>query len=401
MISHFGDRINQMALIGLIAERSPGSTLGLAKLLSFTIIPVFIVGPIAGVFVDRWDNRKTLFCCDIARGLLVILIPLIFIFWKNIVPIYIIVFLVFCFSRFYIPAKMSIIPDLVDKEHLIIANSLMTTTGMLAFVFGCAFGGFLVDWFGARGGFVVDAVTFMLSALLVISIPKDFRFHFTGQRIVQAGQEVLAIEKSIIRELKEGFRYLAGNRAIRFVIYLLFALLAAAGAVYVVIIVFIQESFQSVTKDLGILAVFLGAGLFGGAVGYGRVGKKIPWHKTIFYCLFAGGLMMIVFALIVRTCPHLGVAAVLSFLLGLVLGPVFIAANTIALLVSDENMRGKVFSVLEIIIHFAFLVAMLGSSLLSEYVDRLWILTGAGGFFAGLGLLGMIKYRKGLDLAIS
>jgi MFS family permease len=144
LISQFGDRINQMALIGLIAERSPGSTMDLAKLLSFTIIPVFIVGPIAGVYVDRWDNRKTLFLCDIARGVLVMLIPMIFIFWESLIPIYIIIFLVFCFSRFYVPAKMSILPDLVEKEHLVMANSLITTTGMLAFVFGCAFGGFLV-----------------------------------------------------------------------------------------------------------------------------------------------------------------------------------------------------------------------------------------------------------------
>ncbi|HPB68128.1 MAG TPA: MFS transporter, partial [Candidatus Omnitrophota bacterium] len=265
LISQFGERINQMALIGLIAERSPGSTMDLAKLLSFTIIPVFIVGPIAGVYVDRWDHRKTLFLCDIARGVLVMLIPMIFIVWKSLVPIYIIVFLIFCFSRFYVPAKMSILPDLVAKEHLVLANSLMTTTGMLAFVFGCAFGGFLVSWAGARGGFVVNAVTFFVSSLLVISIPHDLHLHFGRKEFIQAGQEALALERSVVRELKEGVRYLARNPGIRFVINLLFTLMAAAGAVYVVIIVFIQECFKSVTRDLGVLAVFLGAGLFIGA----------------------------------------------------------------------------------------------------------------------------------------
>ncbi|MCR4338073.1 MAG: MFS transporter, partial [Candidatus Omnitrophica bacterium] len=78
LISQFGDRLHQMALIGLIAERSPGSVLGLAKILAFTIIPVFVVGPIAGVFVDRWDKRRTLVVCDIIRGSLVLMIPMIF-----------------------------------------------------------------------------------------------------------------------------------------------------------------------------------------------------------------------------------------------------------------------------------------------------------------------------------
>src|SRR3989338_11070346 len=116
LISQFGDRIHQMALIGLIAERTPGSALGLAKLMAFTIIPVFIVGPIAGVYVDRWDRRTTLFVCDFIRGLLVLSIPFAFIHRESMVPIYIVVFLVFCLSRFYVPAKLSIIPELVKED---------------------------------------------------------------------------------------------------------------------------------------------------------------------------------------------------------------------------------------------------------------------------------------------
>src|SRR3569833_3034549 len=74
LISQFGDRVHQMALVGVIAARIPGSSVELAKLLSFTIIPVFIVGPIAGVYIDRWDRKRTLFICDFIRGGLVLLI---------------------------------------------------------------------------------------------------------------------------------------------------------------------------------------------------------------------------------------------------------------------------------------------------------------------------------------
>src|SRR3989338_2861557 len=96
VIAQFGDRIIQMALVGIIAERSPGSAMDLAKILSFTIIPVFIIGPIAGVYVDRWDRRSVLFICDFLRGLLVLTIPFIFFSKTSFVPIYIIVFLTFC-----------------------------------------------------------------------------------------------------------------------------------------------------------------------------------------------------------------------------------------------------------------------------------------------------------------
>jgi MFS transporter, DHA3 family, macrolide efflux protein len=401
LISQFGDRINQMALIGLVAERMPGSTWGLAKILSFTIIPVFIVGPVAGAFVDRWNRRNTLFVCDLARGLLVLSIPVFFMDWESLAPIYLLVFLVFCFSRFYVPAKMSFIPELVTKENLLLANSLMTTTGMIAFVLGCALGGFIVDWTGAKGGFIWNAVTFFISGLLIITIPRHFHLRLDKERLVATSREFLKIEKSVWAEIKEGIQYLQRNKEIRFVIDMLFILMAAAGAIYVIIIIFIQQSFASVTRDLGILAVFSGIGLFLGALGYGKWGNKFTWYQTIFFCLIAGGLMMTLFALVVNSYPNLIVATALSFLLGLVTGPVFIATNTIVQVVADEQMRGKVFSALEVVIHFAFLVAMLFSSLLSDYLARVWILVGLGVLFCGVGLIGLLRYKNGHFLEFS
>jgi len=401
LISQFGDRINQMALVGLIAERTPGSAFNLAKLLSFTIFPVFIVGPIAGAFIDRWDRRRTLFVCDILRGLLVLTIPFVFIYRDSMVPIYIVVFLIFCCSRFYIPAKMSIIPDLVPQENLLMANSLITTTGMIAFVLGVALGGILVENLGARGGFIADAFTFFISGALIISIAKDFRFRIQGADFIERSKEILRLEKSIMAEVKEGWQYLVRQRDIRFVTNMFFTLLAAAGAVYVVIIVFIQQRFDSITRDLSILAVCLGIGLFLGALAYGRWGRKFPWYKTIFTCLIGGGAMMALFALIVQQYANLWAAAALSLCLGLIIGPIFIASNTIVHLVSDEYMRGKVFAALEIVMHFAFLSAMLISAFLSEYISRAWILMGVGGLFTLVGMIGLIRYKNGRELAVN
>ncbi len=385
-----------MALIALIAEKAPGSALELAKLLSFTIIPVFIVGPIAGVYVDRWDRRTTLFACDFLRGMLVTLIPLIFILRDSMVPIYIIVFLVFCLSRFYVPAKLSFVPDLVDNEHLLAANSLLTTSGMIAFVIGCALGGFLVDKIGARGGFIIDAWTFFLSGMLVFSIVRPLKFD--RQKILATGEEMLGvIKKSLWDEFKEGLVYLKNHKEIRFIINMLFTLFAAAGAIYVVIIVFIQQTFQSVTKDLGILAVLLGVGLFFGVILYGKWGKRFAWDKTIFFCLTFGGIALSFFAWITYNYPSLAFAGMLSVLIGMISGPIFIAANTMTQQVCEQSMRGKVFSALEIVIHFAFLIAMFISSVLSEHVERVWILAVVGGLIMLVGLAGFVRSKKPLS----
>ena len=394
IISQFGDRINQMALIGLIASRAPDSAWGLAKLLSFTIIPVFIIGPVAGVYVDRWEKKNILIVCDFLRGLLVLTIPFVFMKRDSMIPIYAVVFLSFCLSRFYVPAKMSIIPDLVGKKDLVVANSLVSLTGMIAFVLGCAGGGFLVEKIGSKGGFIWDAITFFISGVLVLFISPRIKLRVDTRKIVTTGKEMITVlRKSVGKEIQEGFSYLIHQRDIRFIVNTLFILFAAAGAIYVVIILFIQKSFNSVTQDLGVLAVFLGIGLFIGALLYGRWGQKASQFKTIFVCLILGGFMLILFSMIVQKTQNLFLAGMLSFMLGLIVGPIIIAANTVIHQVSDDRMRGKVFSGMEVVIHFAFLSAMLLSSLLSEYLDRFWILVGVGGIFSVVGCAGLLKCR--------
>ncbi len=397
LVSQFGDRINQMALVGLVAGRQFGSasTMELAKLLAFTIIPVFIVGPIAGVFVDRWDRKRTLFFCDLIRGCLILTIPFVFIAQHSMIPIYIVVFLAFCLSRFYVPAKMSIIPELVSADHLHVANSLATVTGMIAFVLGALLGGLIVEYVGAKGGFMCDAITFFISALLVSLISRDkIKVGVKPDEIVATGREMASTYKNVLHEIGDGVRYIIDHRDIRYIINLMMILFMAVGAIYVVIIVFIQSAFGSVTKHLGFLAVGLGAGLFLGSLAYARWGKKKKHVEVIFICLILGGITMSIFALSVATLRNIWVAQALAICLGFVVGPIVIAANTVVHKVASTEMQGKVFSAMEFVIHLAFLVTMLISSKLSEFVPHHWILMTVGIVFCGVGGWGMWRYRQ-------
>ncbi len=371
LISQVGDRIHQFALIALAAEKAPHNTsFSLAKLLACTIVPVFVVQPFAGVFVDRWDRKTTLLVCDFARAGLVMLIPLGLMDKASLVPVYGVVFLIFCFSRFYLPARLSIIPNVVEDRHLFAANSLVSSTGMVAFIIGGVAGGFLVDHWGARQGFWLDALTFLISGILLGRL--------TLRRACLKREEGGPRSVSVWREIGAGMRYVWRHPEIRMVNQLLFILLAAAGSVYVVIIVFIQGAFGSVTKDLGVLAVVLGLGLLTGALAYGRWGRRESWKTVTLTCLAAGGGMLVIFALGVARWPSLWLAGGLAFLWGAVLGPIFIAANAVTHLVSEEAMRGKVFSAMEIVIHLAFLSAMLLSSWLAGIFEPVWILIVAG-----------------------
>ena len=392
IISQFGDRLDQMALIALIYKFAPGSTTQMAKLMTFTILPVFLIGPIAGVYVDRWDRRRTMVVCDILRGFLVLLIPFYFMRFHSMLPIYIIVFLVFSIGRFYVPAKMSIIPDLVKSDDLLLANSLVNTTGMVAAMFGLGLGGILVGIVGVQGGFVIDGMSFLVSGLMIFFLSTKFMRELKKERLIDVGKDIAAvIRKSAVTEMKEAILFLKNQRQLRSCFGVLFLLWAALGAVYVVAIIFVQRAFSSGTKEIGLLVVALGLGLFLGSLVYGRFGRKTSGFKAVFVCILATGLMLAAFVLGVLKVPNLLLALALAFVLGLVISPVMVISNTLVQELTDTAMRGKIFSSQEIIVHLAFLLAMLVAASLADRFGPVNILLSVSFLLVGIGLLGVIK----------
>lgn len=392
IISQVGDRLGLMALFGLVYWRTGGSTLENAKLIFFTIIPVFLIGPLAGVYVDRWDRRRTMYACDILRAALILAIPLILPFVKNLIPVYLLIFLVFSLSRFFVPAKLSLIPEIVGPGDLLLANSLVNISGMIATVFGFGISGLIVEGLGPEGGFYLDALSFLLSAFLIFLIAEK---HTASMNLRRVGKEIVeVIKKSVIQEIKDGALYFMNNKDIRAVSGVIFALSAAVGAVYVAMIVFIQKALHSATKDLGLLAMFIGAGLFFGSLIYGRFGSRLSRYKIIFCSLSLSGIMLLVFVVTLYRYPQFWLAAALSLGIGFTVSPILIASNHIIQEVSANNMLGKVFSSLEVVIHLGFLLFMFASGILAEKFAEVWILAVVASVIIIIGIINLICHRK-------
>ncbi|MFH1492534.1 MAG: MFS transporter [Candidatus Omnitrophota bacterium] len=393
IVSQLGDRLDQMALIALVYSKSPGSALGIAKILSFTIIPVFLIGPIAGVYVDRWDRRRIMYISDLCRALLVLCIATLLLN-KNLGWIYLIIFFIFSIGRFFVPAKMAIIPDIVAKKHLLLANSLASTTGMIAAVLGFGISGVVVEKLGAQGGFYLDALSFLISGTCIFLISKK-TMKLSSLKEINT-EVVKELRKSVLADIKEGLFYFIKEKKLRFTAAVIFALWAALGAVYVVIIVFIQQTLHSATKDLGLLIMFLGLGLFSGSLIYGRFGQKISHYRIIFTSLILTGIMLIIFGIGINRYPYFHIASTLSFVLGVFIAPIMIAVNTIVHKVSANHMMGKIFSSLEIVIHLGFLSFMFISSFMVEKlkIPHLSILVTVGIVITMLGAINLIIKNK-------
>lgn len=392
IISQFGERLAQMALIGLVYAQAPGSPVQLAKILSFTILPVFLIGPVAGVYVDRWEKRRTMFVCDFLRASLVFFIPLLLFLNRPLIFVYILIFIIFCVGRFFIPAKLSIVPDLVKKEDLLIANSLINTTAMIAAVLGFGIGGLLVEWLGAKGGFCFNAVGFFISGTLIFSIKRSKAAHL---RIRELSREIVeVIRKSVIQEIKEGIIYFIKQKNVRLTGLIMFFLGGGLGAIYVVMIIFVQEALQSVTRDLGFIIMFLGAGLFMGSLLYGRFGNRVSHFKAIFFSLILTGLMLAVFVVVLDRYPYFLPAAGLAVILGMVASPIVISCTTLVHNSSHDQMMGRVFTSLEVLLHLGFFLFMFLSSYLAKWILPNIILIVVACSFIILGVFNLIFQRK-------
>ncbi len=380
-----------MALIAIVYSRAPGSTFELAKLLSFTMMPAFVVGPIAGAFVDRWDRKKTMVVCDILRGLIVLTIPIALLALKQSFPIYTAVFLIFAVSCFFLPARLAIIPDLVSTEKLLAANSLFTITGMIGALAWFVVGGLLIELSGVKGGLYLNSLIYFLSAIAISFVAKKGRHlhsHLDSIKIKEA------IKTSLVKEIKDGLNYLKDHREVKFVFNVIFILMAGAGAAYAVVIVFIQQTMGSVTRDLSLLGLFLGSGFFLGSILYGRLGQGLAKPKTIFTCLILSGIAMFIFTALLKWTQSLGFASIMVIILGVVVAPIGISANTLIYEVVLEHMRGRIFSSLGIVMNLALLIFMLIASRLAEYIDRSWILYAVSIFYVASGIFGFILKKE-------
>ncbi|MEA3488894.1 MAG: MFS transporter [Candidatus Omnitrophota bacterium] len=394
IISEFGDRLNQMALISLIYSKYPGSVMALANLLFFIVVPVFVIGPVAGVYVDRWDRKRVMIIADILRGVFVLLIP-IFVYLDLMLPVYFVVFLIFSATRFFLPSKLALIPNIVSKEKLLIANSLSNTTRMIATILGFALAGFIVRLIGHMWGFYLDSVSYFISAGLIAVITPGEKLRNVREEI-QMTKEIVgkSIRKNVWKEIVEGFGHMFKKDRMKVVTSILVLLMAGTGSIFCVAVVFVQESFGSITEDLGLFGVFLGTGLFLGTIIYGKFGQGLSKIRTMFVCFTLCGVCIDIFAFYAGGDPMFFVGGLLILLIGAIVAPILTCTNTLIHVLVPDEVRGRIFSSMEAVMHLAFLILMFITAGLAKYLSNLTILLASGAVFVCIGLAGQILVRE-------
>jgi len=346
IISHFGDRLAQMALVGLYLKETVAMPLShsipvMRNLFFFSTLPVVIFAPLAGVYVDRWRRKSTLMSCDFLRAGLILIIPLM-VYQKGITHVYAVIFLVFAVTSFFIPARSAIIPNLVEKEELLAANSLSNITRMAATVGGVSIGGIVVAFMGVRTSFYLNSLGFALSGLAISAI----RIQEDPPSYARSGL------REVGRELIQGLKFIGREPRIKFVAISLFVLMGASGLGYVIVTVFVTKALGLGTIGLSILAASLGGTVLCGSLLYSHFGEHLRRDRVILTSIIMAGIGTIILAQS-RTVFLLSMGV---GVIGLVASPIMIASYTLVQEITPDRIRGRIFAALEVIISSAFLI---------------------------------------------
>ena len=181
LISLLGDWFNTIALYTLVMQLTAapgagqsGSPLALAGVFVVKMLPWALASPIAGLIVDRVNRRRLMIGTDVARAVVVLGFLLID-EPGELFALYTLIALQVVFGAAFQPAKSASIPNIVTGRELLTANALSSATWSVMLAVGAAAGGFATEWLGVRAVFLIDSLTYLISAWFVYrtSIPQD------------------------------------------------------------------------------------------------------------------------------------------------------------------------------------------------------------------------------------
>src|SRR5680860_289312 len=180
----------------------------LASALTLRVTAFILFSPFAGVLADIVDRKKILYTTHFIRMGLVALLPFITAEWQ----IYALVFLMNIFNAFFSPTYRSIIPQIVDKKLYRQAIGLSAATYQLLGVLGPGLAGILAVWLGAREIFFIDAATFIIAGILLLTLPKGF--------LNVPKEDIPRKHRTTWQDVTKGGRLLFKNKYIRFALFI-------------------------------------------------------------------------------------------------------------------------------------------------------------------------------------
>lgn len=278
-ISLFGTQVTLLALPLVAALTLNATAAEMGYLGAAERAPFLLVGLFAGVWVDRLRRRPILIWADLGRAALLVSIPVVAVLGVlGIEQLYVIGFLVGILTVFFDVAYMSFLPVLVRRERLVEGNSKLEMSSSIALIAGPGVAGVLVQLITAPIAIVVDAASYVASALFLRSI-----------RTSEPDPAPRAQGQSIWGEIGEGLRVVGGNPLLRSIAGCTGTSNLFSNVTFTVFVLYATRDLRLQPAALGLIFAALGPGSLLGAVLAGRLARRLGLGATIVGAIIVGG----------------------------------------------------------------------------------------------------------------
>jgi MFS family permease len=372
IVSLLGDWFNTIALYSLVLELT-GSEFALGAVFISKMLPSGLASPLAGLVVDRFNRRKVMIASDLLRGVIVLGFLLID-DASEIYLVYLFIVLQVVVGSVFRPAQNASIPNVTSKAELLTANALMAATWSTLLAVGAALGGFAAAWLGLKAVFILDAATYMVSAVLIWSavIPQQTDPITSGVSI-----------RTAMREVAEGWRHMRDVPAIgRMALAKANWAIAGGGLVYLLALLGEALSPTAVAVAIGVMfsARGLGTGI-GPIIARAKIKNRDTWPMVMGVCVLISGACY----LLVGAMPWTYWIVIPVIVAHATSGANWVLSNVLLQERTEDRWRGRVFATEWLAVMVADSVAILAASLFLDI--ELFDLRSAVVLFASLQIL--------------
>lgn len=359
LLSQGADGVYQVALAAYVvfSPEKETSAAGVASAMAVLLLPYSLVGPFAGVLLDRWRRRQVLLFGSLLRALLALATALLILSPAPDWLFYVSALCVTAVNRFVLSGLSAALPRVVDADRLVIANSLSPTAGTLAATAGggLAFVVRLAVADSDAAVVLVGAGLYLCAALASLSMAREL----LGPDRPLPRAELRTALTGTARDLAAGVRHLAApqRREAAWALTAMSLMRFCYGALLVMLLMLCRYALTSTADDglalLGLALGFSGAGFFAAAVVTPWSAGRLGPGRWIVVCAGAAALLEPALGLPFATAPLLAAA----FVLGLTTQGAKIATDTIVQSCVEDGFRGRIFSVYDVLFNVSFVGA--------------------------------------------
>ncbi len=335
LVSTFGDFLALFAVINFLTYKLDATPRQVTGLQIAYLLPIAVVGVLAGVFIDRWPLKPTMVASDFTRAVLCLLL-----LWAHTVfQFYFVLSAISVVSSFFSPAQGVAIRSAVPLHGLRSANALMQQVLFGMRIVGGPLAGLLYVQFGVKTCYIGDAISFLCSGLLIASLAIGRPSLAAAEaKLEGAAPQPRTGLSSIASDMRQGIGFIVHHSGVLFVILALAAGMFVLGCFAPLIAVYVRDSLHASTRLYSLISAMIGLGMFLGVNALNTLGKNIR-NTTLIYAGLSG---IVVGLILLAGVPQVWATFLANFVIGFAVAGIIVPASTLIQQETPPALMGRV-----------------------------------------------------------